>query len=56
MSEIEIVSALTQLDFWPISKELSKEEIHSKWKLLIRYYHPDTNNSEHLKMVKKLKR
>ena len=45
MSEIEIVSALTQLDFWPISKELNKEEIHSKWKLLIRYYHPDTNNS-----------
>ena len=45
MSEIEIVSALTQLDFWPISKELSKEEIHSKWKLLIRYYHPDTNNT-----------
>ena len=45
MGEIEIVSALNQLDLYPISKELTEEEIHTRWKQLIRYYHPDVNKT-----------
>ena len=33
------------MDLYPISKELTEEEIHTRWKQLIRYYHPDVNKT-----------
>lgn len=45
MSEIEIVAALSQLDLYPIDHELTEDEINKKWKLLIKYYHPDINHT-----------
>ena len=45
MSEIEIVAALSQLDLYPIDHELTEAEINKKWKLLIKYYHPDINHT-----------
>lgn len=45
MTEMEIVLALNELDMYPATKELTEEDIKKQWKLLIRYYHPDTNDT-----------
>lgn len=45
MSEMEIVLALNELDMYPATSELTADDIKRKWKLLIRYYHPDTNDT-----------
>jgi len=42
---MEIVLALNELDMYPATKELTEEDIKKQWKLLIRYYHPDTNDT-----------
>ena len=56
MSDVEIISALNQLDFWPIEKELTEQEINKKWRLLMKYYHPDVNDTAVFKDGEKAKK
>ena len=44
MTELDIVTNLTQLDLDSVEDELTEEDIKRKWKALSKVYHPDATN------------